>query len=247
MSKDDRNNPDPLRTIRLMWDTPPAPRRGPKARLSIPQIVGVGVRLADDHGTGELSMRRLADALGCGTMSLYTYVSSKAELLELMVDHVHSEIKRPDEALDWRGQLFGLALQHWQLFNRHPWILETNLVRLSLGPNYLDSAEYTLGALEKLGLAPEDIYQCARALNDYVHGAARSALLERQASQATGVSSSEFRAAREQFWERWFDLDRYPAHTRLWTFGALKDARDPFEFGLNRLLDGFDALKQGRQ
>lgn len=243
MSKDSKNKADPLRTIRLMWDPPPAPRRGPKARLSIPQIVLKGILLADEHGTDALSMRRLAEELDCGTMSLYTYVSSKTELLELMVDHVHTEIKRPDDALDWRGQLFGLALQHWQLYSRHPWILGTNLVRLSLGPNYLDAAEYVLGAFERLGLSPEDIYQSARALDNYVHGAARSALLDAQASQATGVTVKEFHSAREQFWERYFDLDRYPAHTRLWTFGALKDRRDPFEYGLNRLLDGFEALK----
>lgn len=243
MSKDDRNKPDPLRTIRLMWDPPPPPSRGPKARLSTSQIVQVAIELADEHGTDALSMRRLADVLDCGTMSLYTYVNSKTELLELMVDHVHTEIKAPDDALDWRGQLFSLASQHWQLYNRHPWILGTNLVRLSLGPNYLDAAEYVLSALETLGLPPEDIYQCARALDNYVHGAARSALLDAQASRATGVTLAEFHTAREQFWERYFDLDRYPAHTRLWTFGGLKDPRDPFEFGLNRLLDGFQALK----
>src|SRR5690625_5677854 len=44
----------------------------------------------------------------------------------------YREIRKPDEALDWRGQAFGLALQHWELYARHPWILQSNLVRLAL-------------------------------------------------------------------------------------------------------------------
>lgn len=243
VSKDDKNNPDPLRTIRLLWDPPPPPTRGPKARLSVEQIVTAAIQLADEQGTDALSMRQLANQLGAGTMSLYTYVSSKAELLELMVDHVYAEIRRPEEQLDWRGQVFGLALQHWQLYERHPWILQSNLVRLALGPNYLDAAEHLYGALESHGLTPEDIVQAARLIDHYVHGAARSTLLEQQASHEAGVSTSEFHSAREEFWQRYFDLDRYPVHTRLWTFGGLSDKRDPFEFGLNRLLDSIELLK----
>ena len=226
-----------------MWDPPPPPTRGPKARLTLEPLVGTAATLADSHGTGALSMRLVARELDAGTMSLYTYVSSKAELLELMVDSVHGEVKRPESELDWRGQVFGLALQNWQLYHRHPWILQSNLVRLSLGPRFLDAAEYMFGALERLGLTPEDVYQSATAINSYSHGAARSSLLDLEASAETGVSTSEFNQARQQFWDRYFDLDRYPVHTRLWTFGGLNDARDPFEYGLNRLLDGIEMLK----
>lgn len=243
MSKDDRNNPDPLRTIRLMWDPPPPPKRGPKARLTVAQIVATAIRLADEHGTESLSMRQVARELDCGTMSLYTYVSSKAELLELMVDQVHTEIKRPADDLDWRGQVFALALQYWQLYHRHPWILQSNLVRLSLGPHFLDATELMVGALERLGLPPGDIQQSAMAISSYIHGAARSSMLATEASRQAGVSEHEFEKARAEFWQRYFDLDRYPVHTRLWTFGALNDGRDPFEYGLNRLLDGIERIK----
>lgn len=239
----DRDNRDPLRTIRLMWDPPPAGSRGPKARLTVAEIVAAAISLADESGTEALSMRQVARALDCGTMSLYTYISSKAELLELMIDHVHAEISPPDEELDGRGQLFALALQQLSLYQRHPWILQSNLVRLALGPRYLDAAELQLQALERLGLSPEDIFQSSLALNSYVHGAARSLLLDDQAHRDAGVNRSTFEAARDSFWERYFDLERYPAHTRLWTFGGMKDRRVPFEFGLNRLLDGIEALR----
>ena len=49
------------------------------------------IELADADGLDGLSMRRVAERLGVGTMSLYTYVPSKAELLDLMLDHVYGD------------------------------------------------------------------------------------------------------------------------------------------------------------
>lgn len=46
------------------------------------------MRLADEQGQEALSMRRVAAELNASAMSLYTYVKSKDELLELMVDKV---------------------------------------------------------------------------------------------------------------------------------------------------------------
>src|SRR5699024_7536928 len=95
MTDDNRNNPDPLRTVRLLWDEPEGPARGPRRGHSTAEIVAAAVGLADTRGTGALSMRQVAAAVGCGTMTLYTYVSGKAELLELMTDHVYGEITQP--------------------------------------------------------------------------------------------------------------------------------------------------------
>ncbi len=50
------------------------------------EVVATGIRLADSDGLAAASMGRVAKELGVGTMTLYTYVPSKDELLELMVD-----------------------------------------------------------------------------------------------------------------------------------------------------------------
>ena len=49
------------------------------AGLSKQRVVVEAVRLADRDGVDGLSMRRLADELGAGAMSLYHYVASKEE------------------------------------------------------------------------------------------------------------------------------------------------------------------------
>ena len=47
-------------------------------------IVGAAVRIADAEGLEAVSMARVAKELGFTTMSLYRYVTSKDELLQLM-------------------------------------------------------------------------------------------------------------------------------------------------------------------
>ena len=54
-------------------------------------ILRAALALADAEGLDGVSMRRVADRLGVGTMSLYTYIPSKAELLDLMKDSVIGE------------------------------------------------------------------------------------------------------------------------------------------------------------
>jgi AcrR family transcriptional regulator len=82
---------DPKRTMALLWGIGKKPTRGPKPGLSVGRIVSAAVEVADAEGLGALSMRRVADRLGIGTMSLYTYVPGKAELIDVMLDTVLGE------------------------------------------------------------------------------------------------------------------------------------------------------------
>ncbi len=78
--------------------------------LSKQRVVAEAVRLADREGVEGLSMRRLADALGAGAMSLYYYVANKDELLDAMIDVVFDEIELPPHEDDWQSAIRVLAL-----------------------------------------------------------------------------------------------------------------------------------------
>src|ERR1700683_2554208 len=54
-----------------IWDLPEQGGRGPKPRHDRTVIAAVAVGLADAEGLDALTMRRVAAALGMGTMSLY--------------------------------------------------------------------------------------------------------------------------------------------------------------------------------
>lgn len=64
---------------------------GMERSLSQGQVVDAAFRMIDEHGYGKFSMRALADNLGMGTMSIYTYVPSKQQLLFLVIQKMMDE------------------------------------------------------------------------------------------------------------------------------------------------------------
>ena len=86
---------DPRRSMALLWrDHEPAERTGPgpKSELSVDLVVETAVAVADSEGMQALSMRAVGERLGRTAMSLYTYVASKNELIDLMYDHAVGEL-----------------------------------------------------------------------------------------------------------------------------------------------------------
>jgi AcrR family transcriptional regulator len=245
---------DPARSMALLWGTQPPPTRGPKPGLSVERIVGTAVGLADAEGLAALTMRRVADRLGVGTMSLYTYVPGKAELLDLMLDTVLGELAAADgEAGGWRDRLERSAREHWALYQRHPWVLQVSGARALLGPNETAQFEASLDAVSGVGLSGKEMVLVVSLVTGYVRGAAQGAVEAAHAAQHTGVTDEQWWAAREPIFDKYFDRSRYPTLTGLEQEGAfrpsegdldynLQNALDSFEFGLQRVLDGIEAF-----
>src|SRR5918998_6312726 len=80
----------------------PRPAIEPRAPLSKERVLETAVAFADRHGIEALSMRKLADELGAGAMSLYYYVPNKEELIDGMVEIVFAEIEPPSLQIDWK-------------------------------------------------------------------------------------------------------------------------------------------------
>jgi AcrR family transcriptional regulator len=248
---------DPARSLRLLWRDQKRPTRGPRPGLSVERVVAAAIELADAEGLAALSMRRVADRLGVGTMSLYTYVPGKAELLDLMLDTVLAEVARPDGAGGWRAGLELRAREDWAMYHRHPWILQISPVRSLLGPNETDLLEATLAAVAGTGLGGTEMVLVVSLVAEYTRGAASTAVGAAQAEQRTGISDEQWWAAREPLFEKYYDPARYPTLTRVAEAGAFEPqpggadynvqrALDSFEFGLVRVLDGIEALLTGR-
>src|SRR5437762_2207890 len=93
----------------------------PRAPLSKERLLRAAVALAQRDGIESLTMRRLADELGVGAMTLYHYVPNKEMLLDGMVDLVFAEIELPTTDLDWKAALRRRALSTREALNRHRW------------------------------------------------------------------------------------------------------------------------------
>ena len=100
-------------SVAAAWGVRERPLRGPKPALSLPRIVAAAVRVADAEGLDAVSMGRVSAELGAAPMSLYRHVSSKEELLTLMVDAAWGE-SPPLRALGegWRA---GLSRWAWTM------------------------------------------------------------------------------------------------------------------------------------
>jgi AcrR family transcriptional regulator len=81
--------PEPVTPV---WERPEPLTRPAPAPLSRELIVRAAIAIADDDGLAAVSVRKVAAALDAGPMRLYGYLSTKDELLELMVDAVYGEI-----------------------------------------------------------------------------------------------------------------------------------------------------------
>jgi AcrR family transcriptional regulator len=240
---------DPARSMALLWRTSERASRKGKPDLSVDRIVRAAIDVADGEGLGALSMRRVAERLGVGTMSLYTYVPGKAELIDVMLDTVYGETARPAHVEGgWRARLELIARENLALYRRHPWLLQVvAMTRPPLGPNLMAKYEYELGAIADIGLSDIEMDSVVTLIGGFVHGAARGAVEATQAAQRTGVTDEQWWYATAPYLEKVFDASRYPVAARVGAAAgeAFRAAFDPdhaFEFGLQRVLDGIETF-----
>jgi AcrR family transcriptional regulator len=250
MTDDFAGKGDLLKTLQLLWGKTPAPKRGPKAKLALSEVVAAGVAIVDRDGLGALTTRAVAEALEISPMSLYTYVPGKDELLDLMVDHVLGEIVRP-RGSTWRARLTDVAKQNWALAMRHPWILEVMTHRPVLGPNLVAKYEMELSAVDGIGLDDIEMNRALTLVLDYVSGVVRNAARERWVEQRTGKTDSQWWYEVAPYLEQMMGDRQFPLASRVGTvFGETYGAHDPggdFAFGLERVLDGLDRFLSSRR
>ncbi|MFH0519315.1 TetR/AcrR family transcriptional regulator [Streptomyces sp. M41] len=234
---------DIARRLELLWETGRRPSRGPKPTLTLDQIVEAAVRVADAEGLESVSMRRVATELGTGTMSLYRYVPGKAELLDLMLDRVQRASENPADLGDggWRSALEAMGHATLDLYRRHPWLLQVNQSRPILGPSAFDGMEKVLARIKPMGLADRELISAIIMVDAYVVGAARTQLYAQEAERSTGLTDTEFWQAQSPMLEKIMASGRYPLLASLDenTWGS---DFDHFGFGLQRILDGLEAL-----
>ncbi|MFI6427119.1 TetR/AcrR family transcriptional regulator [Promicromonospora sp. NPDC050880] len=238
----------PRELIDLLWrDHPAAPQggaRGPRSRVTTSAVVDAACTLADAEGLAAVSVRRLGEALGISTMSVYTHVNGRDDLLVLMADTTYARMARPDHGdAGWRDRVRRVAGANLALLLEHPWLLEIDDERTAFGPGTIARYDHELHALDPLGL--DDVARDAALtfVLDFVRGAARA---RRRAPQADEMP---------QAWARWAGRlaeylgDAHPLAQRVGSaageaMNAPSSPAHAWEFGLARVLDALGALEE---
>jgi AcrR family transcriptional regulator len=249
-------------SMALLWGVRPATEGrvppGPKPTLNVDAIVAAAIEAADADGIAGLSMRAVAQRLGCTPMALYTYVPGKSELLDVMYDRAHAELAgEVDLDPGWRAAVTGWARRLRSLYLRHPWALQVSYARPVLGPHEQQVVEALLTMLAATGLPARTRQGVVAMLFHFVRGSAQTAADARTAAPATGMSD-------EQWWaERAAALavaapdfaQRFPQTVRLGGEGGIEPPPDgapylahqaevAFEIGLDVMLDGIEAQQR---
>ena len=160
----------------LLWGRRGPGRRGPRRGLSVEDIVAAAIRVADAEGLDAVSMARVASELGFTTMSLYRYVASKDELLQLMWNgsaQGAEDLKLQGDG--WRSRLRSWAIVQREMLDRHPWITQMPMATPPLAPNSLAFVERGLEALDGTGLRDDDKLRVIGLLSSYTLSEARMA------------------------------------------------------------------------
>jgi AcrR family transcriptional regulator len=224
----------------LVWARPERPPRGRAGGLSRQQIVRAAVALADREGLDALTMRRVAQQLGAGTMSLYWHVRSKDELIELMRDEVAGEHTLQPSG-DWRSDLARFARDTRAMFLRHPWLAAVAWGTPPLGPNSLRQDELTMAAMSSLRVDPQTQGGVSAAVYFFVIGFVLRELAQEQVQRRTGVTIEEWRASVAPYIQQQLATGRYPNLQRAISSGVDLDNDAAFEFILNFILDAVAA------
>ena len=219
--------------VALLWGRRPSGRRGRRPTLTVEDITGAAVRIADAEGLAGLSMARVAGELGNSTMALYRHVRSKDELLLLMSDAALEEPPAEPATGDWRDQLTRWAHDVLTMIRRHPWYRDIPISGPPMGPRNLLWFDRALGALADTGLAEGDKVITVTGLLPLVHGQARLSL-----DLAAGYADDP-----EAFGSRYatnlaalVDDRRFPALSKVIAAGVF----DPGGEGADAGPDGYD-------
>ncbi|MEU4579149.1 TetR/AcrR family transcriptional regulator [Nonomuraea sp. ATR24] len=231
--------------VARMWDREPTTRRGPRPRLDLATITTAAIEIADAEGLAAVSMSNVAAQVGVAPMALYRYVGSKDELLTVMAD---SAVPPPPERgnLPWRPYLATWTRLTRDVLLSRPWLLELRPSTPPMGPRRLLWLDRALDALSDTGLDDGQRFHAATVLTGY-------ALTDATLTHSLGAGGTELAARAKGATEygeiltEVLDPATYPALSAMMRAGLLRDSTGwtedaDFQFGLNLLLDGIEAL-----
>lgn len=240
---------DTARTLALLWGNHTKPGR---SGLTVAAIVRAAMEIADAAGLEAVGMRQVAERLNVGTMSLYTHVPSKAELIALMADIAYGELY--DDASEpvrqpggWRGGMTFVARRNWELYARHPWLMEITEARPMIGPHASLKYEAELGPLEGIGLDDVEIDSTLTLILSHVANAASMRINHLAAQQQSGQSDAEWWHEMSPLLDHVFQGRHFPLSARIGeassvAYDGVLDPDHVLTFGLERILDGVEVL-----
>jgi AcrR family transcriptional regulator len=216
--------------------TDAADRAERRLPLSRDRVLRAAVSLADSHGIGALTMRRLGQALGVEAMSLYKHVRNKDDVLDGVVELVLAEVDLPEPGEAWKPAMRRRATSARAVFARHPWATTLVQSRATPGPATLRYYDAVVGSLRAGGFPVALAAHAFAVLDSYVYGfAVQERSLPMQAPGELAEVTGDILAS--------FPAEQFPHLAEMAVEHILQpgyDYADEFGWGLELILDALE-------
>lgn len=205
---------------------------GRRPRFSRAEVEDAAIAVLDREGAAGLTMRAVAQVLGTGPMTLYTYVDDRAGLDALVVDGVLRDVTLlAAPRADWRADVIAVAESIWRAVRPHPHAIPLILARRSRSATFLDTAEALLSALARSGLADTELLAAFRAVTTLATSFAMTEL-------AGPLTTGRERPSEVVKRFRALPPERYPRLIEIADAAVTSTPESEFRRGLTALLDG---------
>jgi TetR/AcrR family tetracycline transcriptional repressor len=219
--------------------------RPPREPVTAERLADAALRVIDAEGLDGLTVRRLAQELGLGTMTLYWYVKNKGEVLDLVADRALAAVEYPPSGGDWRVDLRQVALSLRKAMMGHANAVPAVVGRGAFGPNGLRLADRTIGILRAAGFDDRDAPAAYFTMSNLVIGLCASLAAGTSVTGAP-LGGGEYAAMIRRYFDS-LPPESYPdlRAGMPWLFSAGLEER--FNFDLDCLIAGLEAKLAARQ
>lgn len=202
-------------------------RPGPRRRHTREQVLESALELIDREPPEAFTMRRIAEELGMGVMTLYGYVRDKEEMVEGVTALAFAKLG--GEALtsgDWESQVRTEVQRLYAVSRRHPHLVRLILAQASASPGMFRLRERLLATLLSAGFKEPCALHALGILTSYAvgFGGLRTSAVIDLPARIRDLPAAEFPRLHDA-------ADRYADH--------LSD--EAFAYGLELLIAGLRA------
>jgi AcrR family transcriptional regulator len=217
------------RQVLRTWHDPQPPQRD---ALTAERITAAGIQIADQHGISAVTIRRLSASMGYATMAVYRHISSRDELLLLMMDRALGPPPDLDPRQSWEAGLRRWAAGLFERYLAHPWLLDAPVPGMPVTPHHAMWVEHALAITSQVGLTTSQRLEAALLIDGHLR---TIATLARAAPPAARAGQQQRLADLRTV----ADQQRYPHFRGVLETGELQDDTGPgITFGLDIILSG---------
>jgi AcrR family transcriptional regulator len=212
-------------------------------------VLLAAVKIADDHGIGALTMRRLAEEVGAEAMSLYYHVAKKDDVLDGVAEVIAAEIRDAagrvavptNGSFDWKAAARKRILAAREVFLRHRWAAGVFETRTATGPAVLGYYDGLIGLMRAGGFSNDLAHHAMHALGSRALGFTQE-LFTPPDGPVTPEATAEM-AQLAEVYPHLAGMLSEVAHDDPDSTVGWCDDQSEFEFGLDLILDGLEGLR----